>query len=205
MIRGVPYHRHRRNLPHEFPDRTPIFFTWGLYGSLPEIKSLAKLDQNESKGAKSRRIDRLLDRAARGPRWLQNPGVAAMVSEEITVGASKFHRYELLEYVVMPNHVHLLIFPHTDPSISMALLKGVTARRANRILHREGLPFWQLESFDHWCRSSVEVLKIRGYITENPVKAGLVQRAQDWPWSSVHRRLERKQAKLVQRVVGREL
>ncbi len=198
----MPYHFHRRNLPHEFPDRTPIFFTWRLYGSLPAIKSLAKTNENESDGAKFRRIDKVLDRSASGPLWLHNPEVADMVAEEIEAGASNFHRYELFDYVVMPNHVHLLIFPHTDPAVSMALLKGVTARRANRILQREGLPFWQLESFDHWCRSSVEVLKIREYIAENPVKAGLVRRAQEWPWSSVHRRLKKKRGKLVQKAVA---
>jgi type I restriction enzyme R subunit/putative DNA methylase len=65
-------------------------------------------------------------------------------------------------------------------------LKGFTARQANRLLGRIGQPFWQKESYDHWVRSETEWNRIAGYIEENPVKAGLVARAEDYPWSSAH-------------------
>ena len=201
---AVPPHPYRRNLPHVFPARTPIFFTWRLCGSLPVRKALGPTDPNESAGEKFVRTDRLLDGAACGPRWLHDSRVAGMVSAEIERGAREFRRYEVLEYVVMPNHVHRLIFPHAAPDALMRMLKGITARRANRILDRTGSPFWQDESFDHWCRSVEEVRKTREYIAENPVRSGLARRAEDWPWSSAHRRLERKQAKLVERVISGE-
>jgi REP element-mobilizing transposase RayT len=200
-------HPYRRNLPHEFPAGTPIFFTWRLYGSMPARSAPTQVSRKQSPGEKFATEDRILDRAASGPRWLSDPRVAEMVTNEIERGGRELGRYELFEYVVMPNHVHLLVYPHTAPDALMKLLKGITARRANRILERSGQPFWQYESFDHWCRSAVEVRKIRGYIAENPVKCGLVQRAQDWPWSSVHRRLLKRQAKLAQRPMelsGRE-
>ncbi len=66
----------------------------------------------------------------------------------------------------------------------MKSLKGATAREANRLLGRTGEPFWQKESYDHWVRSQREFEKIRAYIESNPVKAGLVQEPEDYPWSS---------------------
>jgi type I restriction enzyme R subunit/putative DNA methylase len=52
------------------------------------------------------------------------------------------------------------------------------------LLHRTGERFWQDESFDHWVRSEGEFIRIQKYIENNPVKAGLVAKAEDWPWSS---------------------
>lgn len=80
----------------------------------------------------------------------------------------------------MPNHVHLLILPKIAAPKIMRWLKGSTARTANQLLGRTGLPFWQDESYDHWVRGPKEFGGIIGYIEENPVSAGLV----DWRWSS---------------------
>jgi hypothetical protein len=66
-------------------------------------------------------------------------------------------------------------------------IKGATARQANLILGRTGSPFWQDESFDHWVRNPGEGQKIRVYIERNPVVAGLVDKPEDWPWSSASR------------------
>ena len=65
-------------------------------------------------------------------------------------------------------------------------LKGFTAREANRVLGRTGEPFWQAESYDHWVRNEREYLRIADYIECNPVKAGLVGHAGDYPWSSAN-------------------
>jgi hypothetical protein len=48
--------------------------------------------------------------------------------------------------------------------------------------------FWEDESFDHWVRDEAELVRIRTYIERNPVTAGLVERAEDWPWSSAAKR-----------------
>jgi hypothetical protein len=56
------------------------------------------------------------------------------------------------------------------------------------LLGRTGEPFWQEESFDHWVRGDEEFNRIAHYIEQNPVKAGLVKRSEDWPWSSAFRR-----------------
>jgi putative transposase len=65
-------------------------------------------------------------------------------------------------------------------------LKGFTAHEANRILGLSGQPFWQDESYDHLVRSDAEFERIRAYIENNPVKAGLVAAAESWQWSSAH-------------------
>jgi REP element-mobilizing transposase RayT len=85
----------------------------------------------------------------------------------------------------MPNHVHVLL-PLVDPSKLLHSVKGFSAREANKLLGRSGEPFWQRESYDHWVRSEMESERIRRYIEENPVRAGLVARAEDYPWSSAY-------------------
>jgi REP element-mobilizing transposase RayT len=69
----------------------------------------------------------------------------------------------------------------------MRWLKGRTARKANAILGRTGTSFWQDESFDHWVRSEEELQYLIGYIENNPVKAGLVEAPDQWPWSSARK------------------
>jgi putative transposase len=44
--------------------------------------------------------------------------------------------------------------------------------------------FWQAESFDHWVRNEGQFVRVKKYIEHNPVKAGLVSKIEDWPWSS---------------------
>ena len=66
----------------------------------------------------------------------------------------------------------------------MRWLKGRTGRVANRILGRTGKSFWQDESFDHWIRSGEELRKLLAYVEDNPMKAGLVEVREDWPWTS---------------------
>ena len=54
-------------------------------------------------------------------------------------------------------------------------------------LGRTGKPFWQVESYDHWVRNAYQFQRIISYIEWNPVSAGLVEKPEDWPWSSAHR------------------
>jgi len=95
------------------------------------------------------------------------------VTSSIRKGVELGH-YEPGAYV-MANHVHLLILPWIGPDRLLKSLKGATAREANRLLSRTGEPFWQKESYDHWVRNPGELEKIRTYIENNPVKAGLVR------------------------------
>jgi putative DNA methylase len=93
-------------------------------------------------------------------------------------------QHNLHAFVVMPNHVHILVTPLVPMAKLTQRIKGRSARLANEILGRTGQPFWQDESFDHWVRNSVQFEKIRSYIENNPVKAGLVAESCLWPYSS---------------------
>ena len=115
--------------------------------------------------------------------YLRQPEIAQIVVNSIYKGVELKH-YRLDAFVVMANHVHLLIQPSITPDRLLRSLKGSTAREANRLLGRTGEPFWQKESYDHLVRNGKEFLKIKAYIENNPVRAGLVENAWDYPWSS---------------------
>ena len=93
-------------------------------------------------------------------------------------------RYRLSAYVVMSNHVHVLLEPVTPVPRLTQWIKGVTARQANAILGLPAGPFWQHESYDRWVRTPDEFNRIVKYIESNPVSAGLAARPEDWHWSS---------------------
>jgi putative transposase len=124
-----------------------------------------------------------MDNPTQGPVYLQQPEFAKIVVTSIHKGVELGH-YELGAYVVMPNHVHLLVRPLVAPDRLLRSLKGATARAANLLLGQTGEPFWQKESYDHWVRNDGEFLKIRAYIENSPVKAGLVLRPEEFRWSS---------------------
>ena len=67
-------------------------------------------------------------------------------------------------------------------AVIMQSLKGYTARKCNVALGRSG-QFWQHESFDHVVRDQGEWERTTHYVLNNPVKAGLVKKWQDWKWS----------------------
>jgi REP element-mobilizing transposase RayT len=130
-------------------------------------------------------LDRMLDEVDGGsPAYLRDPAVAEMVVEAIFYGALVITHYDLHAFVVMPNHVHVLLTPLVPLPKLTKSLKGITARRANVMLGRTGLPFWQEESYDHLVRGAVEFERIRGYIEDNPVQAGIVEDARGYRWSS---------------------
>lgn len=166
----------RRRLPHIDVPGQPVFVTFRLYGSLPNCRSFPDLTSGEAFAA----MDRLLDQTRRGPTFLSHPAVAATLLDWLENGGE----HELHSWVIMPNHVHLLITAHVSLSRLMQAWKGATARRANFLLHRTGQPFWQEESYDHVVRSGEEFRRIQNYIENNPVRAGLVSRPQDYRWSS---------------------
>ena len=98
-------------------------------------------------------------------------------------------RYELHAWVVMPNHVHAVLRPLSDWSLSWILKgwKGYSAHEANRLLGWAGQPFWQRESFDHLVRNDEDLHRCCEYTPLNPVNAGLCARPADCRWSSAHR------------------
>jgi REP element-mobilizing transposase RayT len=102
-------------------------------------------------------------------------------------------RYYLLDFTIMPTHIHMVIkvavSHNTSESISsiMKSIKGYTAYKINTILGRRG-KFWQDESYDRIIRDEEEYRKFAKYIFENPVKAGLIERGENWKWWRYYKR-----------------
>ncbi|MFI5059556.1 MAG: transposase, partial [Candidatus Acidiferrales bacterium] len=128
-------------------------------------------------------MDAALDKGSSGPRWLADPEIAAYTECPI-LRCAELGRYVLHAYVIMPNHVHMLLEPRVPLAKITGVLKGVAARDANATLDRIGRPFWQDETFDHWLRNPAEFERIRHYIEWNPVSAGLAAKPEHWEWSS---------------------
>jgi putative transposase len=171
----------RRRLPHIYPRDTPLFVTWHLHGSVPHA---LVPPGSLSAGEAFVWLDRHLDNAKQGPLFLKQPELAQIVVASIHKGVELGH-YQLGAYVVMANHVHLLIRPTIAPDRLLKSLKGATAL-ARPTASSSALVnlFGRKESYDHWVRNHGEFLKIRAYIEANPVKAGMVRNPEDFPWSS---------------------
>src|SRR6202521_5103023 len=98
---------YQRRLPHWHPDSAAIFLTWRLFGSLPAGQ------RNNSSELQAGRafvlMDRDLDRAEVGPRWLSDDRIAWEIIGAFHFGQHQLGFYELYSFVIMPNHVHLLL------------------------------------------------------------------------------------------------
>jgi putative DNA methylase len=175
---------YERNLPHWHPPERAIFITWRLAGSLP-LSLLTKLKNSREPGnQKFAAADAYLDAGASGAHWLGNPEVAAIVQACILKGAQELNMFDLFAYVIMPNHVHLLLEPKVPIQRITKGIKGASAHLTRQSTGNSPCPFWQDESFDHWVRKPAQGEKIIRYIENNPVKARLVSNASDWRWSS---------------------
>jgi len=132
---------------------------------------------------------------------LTDPFAADAVASRLLAARAKFG-FDLLAYVIMPNHVHLVINPR-DGTKAGAVIGHVKFTSAHRILskwkathhpllpalrvERDGelrLAFWQRRCYDHNCRTEASVMEKIEYCHNNPVKWGLVDDPSAWKWSS---------------------
>lgn len=114
------------------------------------------------------------------------------------------HQFDLWAWVIMPEHVHLLLYPRpADYAMDKILasikkpvgakairflreqasgyLERLTVKNRNRTYHR----FWQAgPGYDRNLRDPQAIHRVITYIHRNPVKRGLVEQPEDWPWSS---------------------
>jgi len=97
------------------------------------------------------------------------------------------HHFLLTAWVFLPDHWHAILFPRLPVTIStvMESIKVASTHRFNASRKESGL-LWQPRFFDRALRTVKEYYENVEYIHPNPVRAGLVNRAEDWPWSSVH-------------------
>ena len=133
-----------------------------------------------------RKVERYLDKGA-GACHLRHPEVADLVAGSIRFFNEE--RYVLREWVVMPNHVHVLFWPTPNHLVGNIVKswKQYSSLRAKQNLGLGPGRFWQPEAFDHWVRDEKERSRIARYIRNNPVIAGLCVKPEDWRWSSAWR------------------
>jgi putative transposase len=102
--------------------------------------------------------------------------------EQMLEQTRRLYRFYVSAYVVMPEHVHLLVSEPERRSLSVAIqaLKQSVARRQKVFQN----PFWQARYYDRNIWSAEEFSEKLHYIHCNPVNRGLVATPEDWPWSS---------------------
>jgi len=192
---NCPFWHSRGYLPHfENPEATQ-HVTFHLADSLPpgaivrleaELRSLP-LEKRDV--ARRKRVESWMD-AGHGSCLLRAPAIAGMVQESLLFFDSR--RYRLLAWVVMPNHVHALFEPMDGWTVAkiVASWKKFTARkicdaRPNET-RKSTTTIWHREYWDRYIRNQRHFQQAIEYIHSNPVKAGLVRTAQQWPRSSAH-------------------
>ncbi|WP_456405465.1 transposase [Caldithrix abyssi] len=146
------------------------------------------------------KYDDFLHERSTGPTWLANEQVAQIVHDSLHWGDGRL--YHLIAFTLMPNHIHVVLLPRWEnhkEKISrerededayflariMESFKKFTARKANKILGRQG-QFWQHESYDHLIRNERELKRAVNYTLQNPVKAGLAATPDDYRWNYVN-------------------
>ena len=178
----------RRRLPHWRQSGATYFITFRLADSLPQSvlhqwrheraiwlrwhpAPWSADEQLEYEERFTYRLQEWLD-AGTGACHLRRPDVRAKVERSLLHFDGK--HYDIDAFVVMPNHVHLVIAPREGFHLSMILrgIKGVSANGCNKLLGRKST-FWMDESYDHIVRDASELIIFRNYIAANPEKAGL--------------------------------
>ncbi len=110
------------------------------------------------------------------------------------------HGFQLIGYVIMPEHVHLVLIPKTTTKIGSMIgeIKRISATEILAMIkdpallarltvnrNRSGnLSCWQRRCFDHNCRTEKAMWQTIDYCHYNPIKRKLVKKAEDWIWSS---------------------
>jgi REP element-mobilizing transposase RayT len=187
------------HLPHWQQDGKTYFITFRAADSLP-ASVVAEWYNARSAWLKSRKIDpanpqwrksfaclpiaerrqfhakfseqfhRFLD-DCHGKCVFRSPSLARIVADSLLHFDRQ--RYERGDFVVMPNHVHMLVqFTTVKMKVQCDSWKHFTAVRINRAIGESG-SFWQTEAFDHLVRSPEQFSALRQYIADNPRKANL--------------------------------
>ncbi|MEZ3576545.1 MAG: transposase [Muribaculaceae bacterium] len=172
---------HWRNLPHWSQGDAVQFITFRLADSLPQSKleEYAKIrkqiyyEQNNEvrKAIQQQVLDRLdywLDQGY-GSQYLGDPKIRQIVADAMHHWDGE--RYQLLAYVIMPNHLHILLIPaHGDDIYStFQSIKRYTAVKINKYLQRSG-SIWENDMFDYMPRNYDEFNNQLNYIIDNPNK-----------------------------------
>jgi|SRR5690554_5319621 len=178
----------RGYLPHYDTDQYPQMITYRLADSLPKKvveRLLRNLDENDD--VRRARFEEFLDNGY-GSCLLKDHDFA-----QIVVDNWKFYdgkHYQLLDWVVMPNHAHVV---YDRPTRSMPKIVQAWKSYSSHAIKsklgttNDGNSLWQADYFDRYARDERHLFNMQCYIFLNPVRAGLVDDPFDWPYSSIHK------------------
>jgi REP element-mobilizing transposase RayT len=127
----------------------------------------------------------------RGNMDLQTQAIKFLFMAVAKMAKKKFD-FVLYNFCIMDNHIHFLIKPGNNESLSkiMQWIKGNFARKWNKIHGTDG-HLWGERFYSRIIKDVDDFLKTDNYIEENPVKAGLVRKAHDWLFSGLFHRLHK--------------
>jgi putative transposase len=121
--------------------------------------------------------------------WQKHPifinAVLAKIVVEQILSCRERGFYKLHAFVVMPDHLHLLLTPAETTTVekAMQMIKGGSAHRMG-VESPQKFPIWHSGFHDRWMRDVEEYRGSKAYIDRNPVEAKLVERSEDYPYSS---------------------
>ncbi len=180
----------RGYLPHLELGQRAQFLTWRLDDSVAaELvqrwrEEIARALEDESDRTRElhRRLERYLDEG-HGSCVLRQTLVAMVVQDALIFHHERL--YTLHEWVVMPNHVHVLLTPNRGARLARIVHanKSFTSKEIQRLLGGEGR-LWQPEYYDRFIRDDEHFYRVGKYIRWNPVKARLCADPKHWPYSS---------------------
>jgi len=189
LKRGFRGWHQRGHLPHFDAPHVTQFVTFQLSNAFP-IKRRLDLEptlKEPDTSTKRRKLEAWLDRG-HGECWLRQREVAELVEQTLLDADGRDYRIQA--WVIMPNHVHLVVNAWDKPLAKLINgWKGKSAREANKLLGRSG-EFWQEDYYDTLIRDETHLRKAIRYTEQNPTKALLAKSARDWPWSSARHRDE---------------
>ena len=166
----------RRDLPHREQEAKLQFVTFRLFDSLPQEKlnELAilkeKIERGEVKDEKRVMVDKLINKwldQGMGCCCLRDPRLRAFLENSLRFVDND--RCTIYAYVIMPNHVHILLQtnPGEDCATIMGSVRQFSAKHINLQLNRRGA-LWMKEPFDRLIRSREHLLRTVDYIKKNP-------------------------------------
>ena len=173
--------KHSGNIPHWEQESVAQFVTFRLNDSLP-VSKLIELKETKEQWLKSHPkpwsaediieyedkleiIDQWLDKGY-GECLLKYEPILNIVEDSLNFNDGK--KYELYDYIIMPNHVHMIILPSYGNSLGEIIkdIKSFSSHKINKLLSRKG-KIWQRESFDRILRDQADYEEKSEYIKNN--------------------------------------
>ena len=183
------YWHSRGYIPHFDAPKIIQHISFHLADSLPVqkvqrmLERIEALPPEEHKLQKIQHCQQLLDNGY-GCCLLKQSNFATIIQDSLLFGDQQ--RYRLLAWVIMPNHVHALIEQKENWPLSKIVQswKRHSSRQMHKLDSSTINPLWQRDYWDRFIRNEAHFYSAKSYIEANPVKAGLVTAAEQWPWSS---------------------